>query len=833
MQEKITIHLIGNAHIDPVWLWRWQEGFSEVKATFRSALDRINEFPDFIFTSACALYYKWVEENEPAMFEEIKMRVKEGRWTIVGGWWIQPDCNIPSGESFVRHGLYSQRYFYEKFGVISKVGYNVDSFGHNAMLPQILKKSGMDYYVFGRPDHNEKEISKNLFWWESEDKSRVLAYRIPYNYGNWWPDKDNPLRAKTIAVVQLAADQGIDMMNFYGVGNHGGGPTISNIKTLLELKALYNENQANTISLIFSSPNKYFEEVSKKIEALSLPVIREDLQHHARGCYSANSEIKKYNRKAEHRLLCAEKFASFAHSLLEYDYPGKEIQRAWENVLFNQFHDIMGGCSIKDAYDDSKEFYGEALKIGAYVLNAALQKISWSIDTTGGQERKRVKEKDFCLWEEDDAGTPVIVFNPFSWELKTKVQFNRLVKSITDNNGIAVQTQKIRGPQSNKEDMWNTLFDAAIPPLGYKLYWVYKNKEINCQNQVGMIKIDNSKLENDFIRFEIQPHTGYISSIYDKVLGIEILQGMGAVPVVIDINHCDTWAHGISKFRDEIAKFANATVSVIENGPIRAMIRVKNYYNTSILQQDFILYNDKPDIEVRVKLDWREKHKMLKLSFPVNIDDPLAVYEIPYGFIKRPVNGEEEPGQQWIDLSGKDKLKGYDYGFAILNNCKYSFDILDREIRMTIANSSAYADHFGVRDGLMEYLDQGVQEFKYALVPHIGSWANAGIVKKAYELNAEPLIITETYHKGPLKTECTGIKISADNIVATVLKRAEDGDGFILRGYETNGKETFTEIELPMLKRKWRTHFDKCEIKTFFISDNPDREVIEKNLIEM
>lgn len=224
MDKVYEIHLVGNAHIDPVWLWRWQEGFAEIKATFQSALDRLEEFPDFVFTSACAAYYKWVEENDPVMFEEIRKRVNEGRWFIAGGWWVQPDCNIPSGESFVRHGLYSQRYFYEKFGIMSKVGYNVDSFGHNGMLPQVLKKSGMDYYVFSRPGPHEKEIPKNLFWWEGEDGSRVLAFRIPYNYGNWWSDKDNPLRGKTLAVLELAREQGTDMMNFYGVGNHGGGP---------------------------------------------------------------------------------------------------------------------------------------------------------------------------------------------------------------------------------------------------------------------------------------------------------------------------------------------------------------------------------------------------------------------------------------------------------------------------------------------------------------------------------------------------------------------------------------------------------------------------------
>ena len=185
ISKKKKLYMIGNAHIDPVWLWQWQDGFHETKATFRSALDRMNEYADFVFVSSSAAIYEWVEQSDPEMFAEIKQRVAEGRWKIVGGWWIEPDCNIPCGESFVRQGLYGQRYFKEKFGVTANVGYNVDSFGHNGMLPQILKKSGMPYYVFMRPSPHEKGLPGRLFWWESDDGSRVLTFRIALEYGTW------------------------------------------------------------------------------------------------------------------------------------------------------------------------------------------------------------------------------------------------------------------------------------------------------------------------------------------------------------------------------------------------------------------------------------------------------------------------------------------------------------------------------------------------------------------------------------------------------------------------------------------------------------------------
>src|SRR6185369_2630009 len=225
MTKNTTLHMIGNAHIDPVWLWQWQEGFHEVRATFRSALDRMNEYDDFIFISSSAAYYQWVEQSDPAMFAEIRQRVAQERWQIVGGWWIQPDCNIPCGESFVRQALYGQRYFKAKFGVTAKVGYNVDSFGHHGMLPQILKKSGMDYYVFMRPQPHEKGLPGRLFWWESDDGSRVLTFRIPFEYTSTGKDLEQYIRR---AAGELKAPLNT-LMSFYGVGNHGGGPTIENI----------------------------------------------------------------------------------------------------------------------------------------------------------------------------------------------------------------------------------------------------------------------------------------------------------------------------------------------------------------------------------------------------------------------------------------------------------------------------------------------------------------------------------------------------------------------------------------------------------------------------
>ncbi|KHO62703.1 alpha-mannosidase [Thermoanaerobacter sp. YS13] len=821
MSSEKKIHLIGNAHIDAAWLWRWQEGFAEIKATFRSALDRIKEFPDFIFTASSVAYYKWIEENDPEMFEEIKKRIEEGRWIVVGGWWVEPDCNIPSGESFIRQSLYGQRYLKNKFGIISKVGYNIDSFGHNAALPQILRKSYIDYYVFMRPNIIENDsIPELLFWWEGIDGTKIITYRIPDNYETFSEDFNDKIE-KTMEVFNKESN--VDVMLFYGVGNHGGGPTIENIKTIK-----YWQSKGYDDKLIMSSPNHYFEDIGKK--NITLPVYKGELQHHASGTYSTVSHIKLINRKAEHRILVAEKFAAIASYLFNYNYPRDEIKRAWEEILFNHFHDIIGGCSIKEVYDDALEGYGKALNIAAKVLNNAIQKISWSIDTFKGQKRIRNKTKDWILWEVENEGVPVVIFNPLCWSVRMPIQLNRLVKSVTDSNGNFLTIQKVRAPYTNREDKWATLFLADIPPMGYKVYWAYLSMvPSEIKDEKGLL-VDNYILENDFVRIEIESQTGYIKKLFDKNNKVNVFLDKGAIPIVIDISHCDTWAHGVFEFRNEIGKFADAGVKILEQGPLRGKLRVISRYNNSMLIQDFILYKDKPYIEVEVKLDWREKHKMLKLSFPINIVEPIATSEIPYGYIERPTNGKEEPTQQWVDLTGK--CENVIYGVSIINNGKYSYDIKENEIRMTIANSSIYAEHFGGRDEFCEYMDQGIQEFKYIIYPHLCDWRNANVVKIAYELNVSPVFVIETYHEGRLPLEFSGISISSDNIIASVFKKSEDGDDFILRCYETNGIDTFVTITIPFLNRQFTSYFKKSEIKTFKIPLDGKKDVIECDFLE-
>jgi alpha-mannosidase len=825
MKSK-TLHMIGNAHLDPVWLWRWQEGFQAAKATFRSALDRMRESDDFLFTSSSAAIYEWVEQNDPRMFEEIRARVAEGRWQIVGGSWIQPDCNIPCGESFARQGLYGQRYFKQKLGVTATVGYNVDSFGHHGMLPQILKQSGMDFYIFMRPGPHEKGLPGRLFWWESADGSRVLAFRIPYEYCTWGKQLDQHVR-RCLDDLKSPFDE---LMCFYGVGNHGGGPTIENLASIRRMNA-----DPAFPRLIFSTPNRFFAEVLAK--DLPIPVVHDDLQHHASGCYAAHSGIKRWNRQAENMLLAAEKFCAIAERVTGQPYPAA-IERAWKNVLFNQFHDILGGTSLEAAYDDARDLHGEAMSIAGRSLNDAIQSLAWNIDLPHAEGR-----------------LPIVVFNPHAWQSATPVKLDiggvQPGDVLLDDQGGAVPMQLIRPPLLVSGWRRRISFVADLPALGYRVYWVGPaadetgrqgdketsrsgDKEPASPDLLVSLSGNDTTLENEHLRLTIDSATGAIASLYDKRHQIEVFGGQAARAIVID-DPSDTWSHGVHRFDKQIGEFAATRVRLVEQGPVQATLRVESAYGHSTLAQEFTLYHGLDAIDVRVTIDWHEQFKALALSFPVDLRFFKATYEIPYGQIERPADGEEEPGQSWIDLSGEAPAAGVPYGLSLLNDGKYSFSITDRDMRMTVLRSPIYAHHDPAAPTPGEpysFIDQGLQRFSYALLPHAGGWAQAGTVRRAAELNCRPIALAESYHGGRLPQHASCLAAEPENIVVSAVKRAEEGDDLIVRCYETSGVATRAIIRLPICGRTIEAAFGPGQIKTFRVPVDAARPVVETNMIE-
>lgn len=800
--EKMNkIYLIGNAHLDPVWLWQWQEGFAEIKATFKSALDRMKQFDDFKFTSACGAYYMWIEQSDPKMFREIQKRVSEGRWILVGGWFIQPDCNVPTGESYARHALITQRYFYEKIGKIATTGYNVDSFGHNGNLPQILRLGRMENYVFMRPGAHEKTLPQHLFLWEGCDGSQVKAYRIHNLYNVALHSAD------TFAEIERI-DEGTDQMAFYGVGNHGGGPTV-------ELLEWMHKNLSDRF--VYSDPDEFF--ANQKTDGL--PVIRDDLQFHAKGCYSAVSEIKKNNRYAENSLLMAEKMMTLSGKLIGTPYPANDLKYAWERVLFNQFHDIMGGCCIREAVDDSRKVYGEAMSIADRILNFAIQQISWNIDTVsdGGAD-------DYVSAERaEKMGYPVVIFNPLDHEVTAAVHvryFNPFegrtdvdeslrnkYMSVTDNDGNPLPIQTVRDSKTDEGKKYARLVGVRVPALGYTVCRMHNAAGEAVDNPFAFTEnsIANGKIKVSFAE------NGEISSIVDLTRGGELLSAPSSLVLYDDEKH-DTWAHNIKFFKDKLPTEVKGSFKITEQGPVRATVRTEQSFGSSTVIRDYSIYADSDAIDVKVKIDYSEKFRILKFSYPVACDDPMAHCKIPFGVIERSTDGSEHPCGDWVSMSDE---RG---GITIATDCKHSFDADGNVLSITVLRSCIFADHYGARDEFCEFTEQGEHFFKYRISPFT-SFADAE--RNAAELQQQPFAIMETFHHGDLPTSYSGISVSASNVSVTAVKQSEDGNGIILRCYETDGRDT--DVEISVLGNKLAFQIPHDSIKTYLVGDSFVKEV--------
>jgi alpha-mannosidase len=805
--------MIGNAHIDIPWLWPWPEAMSVGLSTFRAALDRMNEFPDFKFTASSAQLYEWAAAADPGMMAEIRKRVAEGRWDVVGGWWIEPDVNIPNGESLIRQGLYSQRLFQQLVGRTARVGYNPDSFGHPGTLPQILKLQGMHAYVFMRPAPNEKQLPADVFWWQGEDGTRVLTYRIPYSYGI---ERDIEQRMQDF--VTKLQEPTKDMMLFYGAGDHGGGPAKDTIRLIMQA-----QKQSGAPKILFSTPDAYFDDLyTSKSESQAFPVVDADLQHHSVGCYTAVSEIKKDNRNAESALMTGEKMAALASVLVGVPYPKAEFTSSWKKVLLMQFHDSMAGTALPEQYVVSHEAYGFAKEVADQAIYRAAEKIAWQIPTT------------------DPASEYLVVFNPHAWAANLNVQYDlgwgfegtdvtQSDSRLEDESGNAIPHQWTAG-QTVAGDRKGLVFQAPVPAFGYRQFRLHKVEAAAAA--ASTVHASDKGLENEHLRVTFADD-GTIS-MYDKDAKAEVFRGGagGARAVVID-DPSDTWSHDVRAYTDEIGAFGGAGFRVLENGPVRATVRVRTHYGASSMTTDWMLYAGAPSLEARVSLDWHEHQKILKFSYPVNVQNPVPTYEIAYGYKVRKTNGDEDPGQRWLDVSGE--RDGQPYGLTVLNDAKYGYSVQDNDLRVSIVRGAVYAQHRPRKiDPTGEYIwqDQGIQTFRMVLAPHAGTWQEAGIVHRAEELTAPVPVLYQGIHRGTRPLSASFLSVDVPNVIVSDVKQAEDGSDLIIRCYETAGKATKASLDLGLAHRRWSGDFHPLEIKTLRVPLSAQGQIREVNALE-
>jgi len=822
------LYMIGNAHIDIPWLWPWPESMAVGLSTFRAALDRMNEYPDFKFTASSAILYEWAASADPSMMAEIRKRVAEGRWGVVGGWIVEPDVNIPNGESLMRQGLYGQRIFQQLLGRRAQVGYNPDSFGHPGTLPQILKLQGMHGYVFMRPGAHEKELPADVFWWQGADGTRVLTYRIPGSYGI-----TRDVQARMLDFVTKLQEPTKDMMIFYGAGDHGGGPAKDTINSILAA-----QKEPGAPKIIFSTPDRYFDDLLRvdvgasgarpraerrsALQGPEFPVVDDDLQHHSVGCYTAVSEVKKDNRTAEAALATGEKMAELASVLVGFPYPKSDFSASWKKVLLMQFHDSMAGTALPEAYIVAHSAFGFAKEVADQAIYRAAAKIAWQIPTT------------------DPASEYVVVFNPHAWAAKLNVQYDlswgndnpegtQRTSRLEDEKGNAVPHQWTAG-QTVAGNRKGLVFQAPVPAFGYRQFRVRKLEPFAAPEST--VHATEKGLENEHLRVTFADD-GTIS-MYDKDAGAEVFRGGagGARAVVID-DPSDTWSHDVRSYTKEIGAFGSASFRALENGPVRATVRVRTGYGVSFMCTDWMLYAGARTLEARVSLDWHERQKILKFSFPVDVENPAPTYEIAYGFKVRKANGDEDPGQRWIDLSGE--RNGKQYGLTVLNDAKYGYSVQDNDLRVSIVRGAAYAQHQPRHiDPNGEYIwqDQGIQTFRMVLAPHAGAWQDAGVVHMAEELTAPVPILYQGIHKGTRAQAASFLSVDVPDVVVSDVKQAEDGNDLIIRCYETAGRATKASLDLGLVHRHWTGEFHPLEIKTLRVPLAAAGKIREVNALE-
>jgi alpha-mannosidase len=815
--QQATLHLTGNSHIDAAWLWPWTETVDVVKRTYGTALQLMYEYPDYTFTQSAAAYNEWLAQKYPDINAGITQRIKEGRWEIVGGMWVEPDLNMPDGESLVRQILVGKRWYKQAYGVDVRIGWNPDSFGYTWQLPQIYKKSGIDYFVTQKMAWNDtNQMPFKFFWWESPDGSKVLSY-FPHDYAN---DNLNLVRLSRDYVIAQKLAVGLPgIMDLYGIGDHGGGPT----RAILDEGFHWAAPGHVTPKIEFGTAQSYFTALEKQIAPespewdyrsiakgytpppavegkVSIPTWKSELyfEYH-RGVMTTQANHKRNMRESEEEVINAEKWASLAW-LDGRAYPGKELTEDWKKVLFNQFHDLAAGSGIGQIYRDAQKDY-DVVRWSTNEIDAgALETVTDHIDTAG--ETKGAENQS------------VVVFNPLGWEqsgtVAVKVHYDGAsneVASLKDSDGKIVVAQiALVDPVTKVAEL--VIPVERVPALGYKALQLGTSKSnFGAGTGHGAEKSDPAaksgssaekangsfSISNQILRVIIDGQTGCITSLYDKRTNFETLAS-GACGNELQAfkdtpKDYDAWNIDPGTLDQPPTMLHQAdSIERVNAGSERAAIRVARHWQNSKFVQTIRLEGDQVDIDNEI--DWHESHVLLKAAFPLAASGPFATYEIPYGTIDRPTtrNNSWEKAQfeveaiRWADL-GDGK-----HGLSVLNQTKYGYDAVGNTLRLTLLRSPKWPDPDA---------DMGHHHFHYALYPHTGTWKDALTVRHGYEYNYPLTAVVTTAHAGSLPASHSFASVGPENVVLTAVKKAEDAKGLIFRVYEWAGKETTAEFHVP------------------------------------
>lgn len=791
------LYMIGNSHIDPVWFWTWEEGMQEVKSTYASVLERMNEFEYFQFSSTSTVFFEWIEELLPEMFEEIRQRVEEGRWELAGGWFLEPDCILPCGEAFVREGLYGQRYLKSRFDKTAKIGSNVDSFGHNPGLPQILKKSGMDSYVFMRP-----RLDTPVFTWESKDGSRVNAISLPAEYTTWFHGPT----VKNINVTLERTKEYDRMVCCYGVGNHGGGPTIENIQSIRALENSFSDERSE-VHLKFSNYTKFLEDIKN----WKLPVRTGAFENVNEGCYANDGAFKQKNRLAETRLMEADTLMSMTY-LMGFGWMRQtgEMEKLWKNVLFNQFHDTMGGTIIKSAREEAVMQLGLACAEAGSIRALAVQNMANLMDTTG-------------------EGFPLLLFHTGGQDFDDLVEvelewFCQAPLTLLDPAGEEIPYQRIHTDTKVRHTTLGgrrrVVFRAQIPSCGFAVYRTVNREPALCHNnQMEILNPETLVLENEIICARFAAETGELVSLIDKDTGYDSLTGPVRIQVYLDQR--DAWG-GLQNRKYEKTKeqFTLVSIDKVESGPIREVIRVRSRLGATLLEQHYFLGAKEKELRVENRLTYNHKWTLLKAAYPLGASHRYTEAETAYGIYKREIAADDDAEyfmQRFVDVTDEEGA-----GLYIANDGKYAFNMDNGVLQLTLCRSAIYAQGSCDPDWENEvesyqYMDQGETTFSLVLRPHQRRLSKAEMYRMAEKLHGSYTYLADSAHRGVQRAKNRSFAgVDQENVRIVLMKKCEDDEAVIVRLLECEGISTTCQVRVGQCS--YPAAIGKYEILTLKIS---------------
>ncbi len=761
------VHLIGQSHIDVVWLWTLAETERKNGRTFSTVLRLLEQHPSFAYSQSQPFLYQQVKRRHPRLFSEIKTHIASGRWEAVGPSWVEPDCNIPSGESLVRQLVHGSRFYQQEFERPSEVLWLPDTFGYTWSLPQILKKAGVPYFFTTKLRWNDTTTFPHTsFWWQGIDGSRVLAHVPPLGLEALVTPKD--LR-KTAKEFDDEAEP-LPVMQTFGYGDGGGGPTTEQAETATFLSAMPGLPMSQ-----ISTPTTFFKDLETRSEGLPVWTKELYLEKH-RGTYTTHGRLKKLHRGAERALYTAELAAVLRATLPGFapvPYPSRELDALWKSLLTNQFHDILPGTAIKDAMDEA---YADVDRIRSSADSMTVKTLSGLLKKPASKDPATYTAFNPLAFTRDAYVEVVVAGTAADWTAHT-------------TEGGRLDTQIV---ERSKNQARLLVYLPHVPPLGCVAFTVTPSEKAPATPGTGWrFALRTAETPRLRLRFD---NKGGISSIYDKTVRKEFVQKgkrANALMTARDLpKEWEAWDLEGDFDRRRTDLFAFKGAKVVEQGPLRATIRQEyKTENGSSLTQLIKLYHRSPRMDVETHVKWKEHHTLLKVAFPVAARASAATYEIQFGAVERASRSKdpadkakfEVPAQQWAAV-GDSKL-----GVAILNDSKYGYDCRDNHLRLTLLRSPRYPHPVSPQlQTDTHWTDVGEHDMTYAFLPYTGDWRSAGVVSEARSLNVPVVVLPGA----PFKSIPSFVTINKANIAVTAVKPAEDADGVIVRMYESSGTAT-------------------------------------------